>query len=44
VVYASLYGKSPVGNPYDYFGNIDKQTATLLQQVADDTVRGFFAR
>jgi hypothetical protein len=44
VVYASLYGKSPVGNPYDYFGKIDKQTVTLLQQVADDTVRRFFAR
>ena len=26
VVYGSLYGKSPVGNPYDYFGALDKDT------------------
>jgi hypothetical protein len=44
VVYASLYGKSPVGNPYDYFGKIDKETAAFLQQVADETVRKFFGR
>jgi hypothetical protein len=44
VVYASLYGKSPVGNPYDYFGKIDRDTATFLQQVAYDTVRAFYGR
>lgn len=42
VVYASLYGRSPVGNPYDYFGNIDKKTAAFLQQVAETTVNRFF--
>jgi len=44
VVYASLYGKSPVGNSYDYFGKIDKDTATFLQQVAADTVKKFYGR
>jgi len=44
VVYASLYGKSPVGNPYDYFGKIDKDMAGFLQRVADQTVRKFYGR
>ena len=44
VVYASLYGKSPVGNSYDYHGRIDKGTAAFLQKVADETVRKFFGR
>lgn len=42
VVYASLYGKSPVGNPYDYFGKVDKESAEFLQRVADKTVRKFY--
>jgi len=42
VVYASLYGKSPVGNTYDYFGAVDKKTAEYLQEVAWDTVRKFY--
>jgi len=41
-VYASVYGKSPVGNAYDYYGKIDKETAGFLQQVAADTVKAFF--
>ncbi len=44
VVYASLYGKSPVGNSYDYYGRIDKDTAAFLQKVADETVRKFYGR
>lgn len=44
VVYASLYGRSPVGNPYDYYGKIDKKTVTFLQKVADKTVRKFYGR
>lgn len=44
VVYASLHGKSPVGNPYDYFGKVDKATAAFLQQVAWDTVTKFYGR
>jgi len=44
VVFASLYGKSPVGNTYDYFGAVDKESAAYLQQVAWDTVQKFYAR
>lgn len=44
VVYASLYGRSPVGNRYDYHGRIDKDQAAFLQQVAEDTVKAFYAR
>jgi hypothetical protein len=44
VVYASLYGRSPVGNPYDYFGALDKETRDFVQKVADDTVRTFYGR
>jgi len=43
-VYATLYGRSPVGNPYDYFGAIDKDTLAFIQKVADETVRKFFGR
>ena len=42
--YAAIYGKSPVGNSYDYFGKIDADTAKFLQEVAWDTVQSFFAR
>lgn len=41
-VYASVYGKSPVGNSYDYVGRIDKDTAAFLQQVAADRLRKFY--
>jgi hypothetical protein len=44
VTYAALYGTSPVGNPYDYFGKIDRDTAAFLQQVAADTVQAFYKR
>ncbi len=44
VVYASLYGRSPVGNPYDYYGAIDKDTALFLQKVADKTVQTFYGK
>jgi len=43
-VYASVYGKSPVGNSYDYYGKIDKETAAFLQKVADETVKKFYGR
>jgi hypothetical protein len=42
VTYAALYNQSPVGNPYDYYGSIDKETATFLQNVAWDTVQKYF--
>jgi hypothetical protein len=44
VVFASLYGKSPVGNSYDYFGAVHKGSAAYLQQVAEDTVKKFYGR
>ena len=43
-VYATIYGKSPVGNIYDYYGRISKEDAAFLQAVAEDTVRKFFGR
>lgn len=42
--YAAIYGKSPVGNSFDAFGEIDQPTRQKLQQVAQDTVAGFFNR
>lgn len=44
VVYASLYGRSPVGNPYNYFGALDQDTREFVQKVADETVRKFYGR
>ncbi len=44
VVYASLYDRSPVGNPYDYFGALDKDTKEFVQKVAYETVRKFYGR
>jgi hypothetical protein len=44
VVYGSLYGKSSVGNPYDYFGALETDTKTFVQRVADETVRKFYGR
>ena len=44
VVYQSIYGRSPVGVGYDYYGAIDKDDAAFLQKVAAETVREFFGR
>jgi hypothetical protein len=43
-VYASVYGKSPVGNSYDYYGKVSKEDAAFLQKVADETVKRFYGR
>jgi hypothetical protein len=43
-VYASLYGKSPAGNSYDYYGKVSKDDAAFLQAVADETVKKFFGQ
>ena len=43
-VYASVYNRSPVGNPYDYFGALDADTRLFLQTVAEETVKKFFGR
>ena len=42
--YAALYGKSPVGNAFDAFGEVDPITMRMLQEVAQDTVQAFFGR
>lgn len=42
VTYAALYETSPVGNSYTYYGAIDPDTASFLQQVAWDTVTEFY--
>jgi hypothetical protein len=42
--YAALYGKSPVGNGYDAYGEVDADTRLKLQRVAHDTVQKFFRR
>ena len=44
VLYGSLYGRKTAGNPYDYFGALDKDTKQFVQTVADDTVRRFYGR
>jgi hypothetical protein len=44
VVYASLYGRNPVGNPYNSHGDLDDATKVFLQKVALDTVKKFFSR
>lgn len=37
---AALYGRSPVGLDYDYYGALDADTIAFLQQVAHDVVLG----
>jgi hypothetical protein len=41
VCYASIYGKSPVGNTFDAFGKLDPELMRFLQGVAWDTVQKF---
>ena len=43
-VFASIYGASPVGNEYDYFGEVPPEDAAFLQEVAQDTATRFFGR
>ena len=33
-VFASIYGKSPIGLKYDYYGAINKDDKKLLQEIA----------
>ncbi|MDE0309893.1 MAG: hypothetical protein OXI60_08715 [Acidiferrobacterales bacterium] len=40
-VFACLYNQSPVGNSYDYFGEIDTDTRVFLQNVAQDVATKF---
>jgi len=41
-VFASIYRRSPVGNTYDYFGEVEREDALFLQNVAQDIVTRFF--
>lgn len=43
-VYATLYGQSPEGLEYDYYGAVDPEMRVFLQEVAADTVEAFQAR
>lgn len=40
-VYATLYDAAPSGLEYNYFGRLDSDTASFLQQIAADTVADF---
>lgn len=42
--FASLYGQSPVGNSYNYFGEVSAEDARFLQEVAHDMVTAFYER
>jgi hypothetical protein len=44
VVYASLYERNPMGNPYNYFGAIDKDTLAFVQKIAYETTQKFYGR
>jgi hypothetical protein len=41
-IYASVYAKSPVGNPFK--GGVDDKTAAFLQSVAWETVQEYYGR
>lgn len=43
-VYATIYGVSPVGNSYDYFGKINSETRLFLQTIAEQTVQDYFSK
>jgi hypothetical protein len=43
-VYATLYGQSPQGLEYDYYGAVEPEMRVFLQEVAADTVEAFQAR
>ena len=34
-VFASIYGISPIGLKYNYYGAIDEEDKILLQEIAD---------
>jgi hypothetical protein len=41
--YAAIYGKSPVGNSFDFYGKVSAADRLKMQQVAQDVVQKFFA-
>lgn len=44
VVVASVYGISPIGSDYRYFGEVNDEDALFLQTVAHSTVERFFGK
>jgi len=42
--YATIYGKSPLGNSYDVFSQIDPDTFRKLQTVAQDTGSAYYGQ
>ena len=44
VVYQSIYGRPVTDSNYDYFGEVDEESAEFLQGIADETVRDFYGR
>ena len=44
VVYQSIYGQSVTAADYDYFGEVDAESAAFLRRIADETVREFYRR
>lgn len=42
--YAALYGRTPVGNKFDAFGEVDSATMRQLQEIAWDTVKQFYGK
>jgi hypothetical protein len=42
--YASIYNRTPVGNTFDAFDEVDPETRLMLQKVAWDTVVQFYGR
>jgi lysophospholipase L1-like esterase len=41
-VFASIYGESPIGLKYDYYGAINKNDKILLQKIADKATSIYF--
>ncbi len=41
-VFASIYGKSPIGIKYDYDGEIGEEDKFFLQKIADETTSRYF--
>ena len=41
-VFASIYGKSPIGIKYDYNGEINEEDKFFLQKIADEATSMYF--
>ena len=43
-VFSSIYGKSPIGINYDYFGEISKQDKIFLQEIASEATSMYYKK